>query len=189
MRNAATAASISIGAGVTLASAFASSLGLSVLEQRVGFALGLLLIAVGVAMYFKQRGRGEVEGPGDTFVTSFNQSGGIIAGTVNICEPQQPRLEFRVTAENEQHEDGYHQIAEVTVVHPLSIPNLGARIETRSLQSVTLAPITSGSGFFQGNRATDYASVHNATGRLRLEVVTAEPISAMNPMKVMWSFT
>lgn len=44
-----------LGAGVTLASTFAASLGLSLQQQRIGFAIGVVLILIGVALFFSGR--------------------------------------------------------------------------------------------------------------------------------------
>lgn len=43
------------GLGLTIASSFASSLGLSVREQRVAFAFGIFLMVCGVTLFFYQR--------------------------------------------------------------------------------------------------------------------------------------
>lgn len=56
MPSAGSIATAALGLGVTLASTFASSLGLSVHQQRIGFAVGIVLIAIGAAFYLRRPG-------------------------------------------------------------------------------------------------------------------------------------
>jgi hypothetical protein len=72
---------------VTLASTFASSLGLSLHQQRIGFALGVALILPGVILFFRQS-RTQSPTPPAVSVTSNDQKGGITAHTVNVSVPQ-----------------------------------------------------------------------------------------------------
>jgi hypothetical protein len=71
------------GTGMTLASTFASALGLSVHQQRIGFAFGVFLIALGLGLYFYQhRNRPPAgSGAGDTNVNYGRQDVGINKGT------------------------------------------------------------------------------------------------------------
>jgi hypothetical protein len=55
MPSASASAAGCLGGGVTLASTFAPALGLSVHQQRIGFAVGVLLMLLGVVLYLRQQ--------------------------------------------------------------------------------------------------------------------------------------
>jgi len=52
------AGSVVVGLGLTFASTFAPALGLSVHQQRIGFALGIALVVVGCTIFFLDRRHG-----------------------------------------------------------------------------------------------------------------------------------
>jgi hypothetical protein len=60
MPSAGSIATAALGLGFTIASTFAGSLGLSVHQQRIGFAVGVVLIVLGAILYFR---RGGSQGP------------------------------------------------------------------------------------------------------------------------------
>jgi hypothetical protein len=74
------------GFGVTIASTFVPSLGLSVHQKRIGFAIGVALILVGVVLLIRWRGRRDAAIDSvqsvDQSVRSYHQSGGITARNV-----------------------------------------------------------------------------------------------------------
>jgi hypothetical protein len=105
------AASAVAGAGVTIIGAFASSLGLSVRQQRIAFGFGVLLVVIGVAlMFYERRERsnpmgGEQSHGVNRSIHTEHQSGGVnMTGDVHVTvSAPQPSGE----ATSEQTEQGY----------------------------------------------------------------------------------
>ncbi len=69
-----------VGAGVTLVSTFAQSLGLSITQQRLGFLLGVTLICIGAILFYR-RGRQKDAEKSDTNINYGHQDVGINKGT------------------------------------------------------------------------------------------------------------
>jgi hypothetical protein len=87
-------AAIFIGAGVAIASAFASSLGLTLTEQRIAFACGVLLVVVGIVLLIRKHSErsGSVSDKrsGDLNISGHvtqHGAGSVVAHTINFGTP------------------------------------------------------------------------------------------------------
>jgi hypothetical protein len=84
----------SVGLGVTAASTFAPALGLSLTQQRIGFAFGVALIIFGVILFYLDRSRAEL---GDQIDSMIQEGIRLVAELSIPVEPE--RIEGDVKIE------------------------------------------------------------------------------------------
>jgi hypothetical protein len=107
-------AAIVVGAGVAIASAFASSWGLSTALQRTLSVVGVLLAIFGVGLLIDSwRGLSksvtERDGQGDRSIRTEHQSGGVnITGDIYIQSPR-PGVRASVAADNVAMDNGTYR--------------------------------------------------------------------------------
>jgi hypothetical protein len=131
-------AAILIGAGVAIASAFASSLGLSVNEQRIAFGFGVLLVLAGIIFLIFERDEGSPTVGDDRSITTHGQSGGTnITGDVHISAPQSS-VSIETVAENEPTDGGYQTTVAVHLEAPYAAKNLAVLVNRTSLKGFGL---------------------------------------------------
>ena len=118
-----------LGAGMNLVSLFAPVLGLSASTQRIGFAFGVMLMLLGVALYFRQR-QGPAMTTGDTNINYGQQGIGINKGTINVVTPQ-PAVHATPVVSNEKVDGGY--ASKVRVV--LDVPYAASRVAVKATGS------------------------------------------------------
>ena len=131
------------GAGVTLASTFASSLGLSLHQQRIGFALGVALILLGVALFFRQKRTPQPSPLPPVSVTSHYQSGGITAANVNISAPQ-PQIRGGLAFKDRETDDGVTPRIVVDLDAPYAARAVQVQVRGACILSIEGAPAPEG---------------------------------------------
>lgn len=142
--------SFAFGVGLTIASAFAVSLGLSVTQQRIGFAAGVVLMCAGAALFFVGKGRPAAKAtpPMDSgSITTYNQSGGInVTGGVHITAPR-PSVEIGQVVENEKTGNGYLTTVNIFFKESYAAQNLVVVGSAPSLKIVNINRV--GGGVFE----------------------------------------
>lgn len=120
----------------------------------------------------------EVSGPGATVVTSYNQSGGITAGNVNINAAPEPTLRQTQLFANKPANGGYHTRYEFQVESPYPPGNLYVEVHAPSIRSAELNPQRAGM-VFKGHSGTRpgfaFDNLQQPYGRILLDVYTGDP--------------
>ncbi len=120
----------------------------------------------------------EVDAHSSTFVTSFNQSGGITAGTVNVNAAPEPQLHMREIFANKAEAGRYHSRVELTVESPYPPGNLYVAVHAPSIISMDLSPQRSGAvimGHCGTREGFAFANLQSPYGRINLDVLTKKP--------------
>jgi hypothetical protein len=131
-----------LGAGMNLVSLFAPVLGLSASTQRIGFAFGVMLMLLGVALYFRQR-QEPAKTMGDTNINYGQQGIGINKGTVNIGAPQS-EASGQIVSENEKTDEGFVTTAAIHLKHPYAAPGLAVLVNRTSVKEMRVGPTNGG---------------------------------------------
>jgi hypothetical protein len=178
-------AAIIIGAGVAIASAFASSWGLSVHQQRVAFGFGVLLVLVGVALlvYKRREGGSAMADQGNRSIHTENQSGGTnITGDIHITAPQ-PSVHVSTEAQDKPTDDGYMTTMRVHLDAPYAARNLvvlvgGTGVKTYGINRVDpSASLSTGGITYRGMPATIVGAP--LTSDYRVFITTDGPASGL----------
>lgn len=128
-----------------------------------------------------------VSGSPQNLGISFNQSGGITAGTVNVHAAPEPTLEGRLLFANKPVGDKFHTRVELRVKSPYPPGNLSIGVKAPSVRRIELLPQRAGivsigpSGTRPGFAFTN---LQQPFGTLLLDVFTANP----EKLDVEWDF-
>jgi len=108
------------GVGLTIASAFVTSLGLSVHQQRIGFGVGVVLMLVGATLYFYQSQRRarpdsrgvEAEADHSSTATAAGRDAYSAGRDVNVSVAQPQQVPDALKAARRELRDNREKLAE-----------------------------------------------------------------------------
>jgi len=118
-------------------------------------------------------------------VTSYNQSGGITAQTVNITAAPQPTVKAESIFANQSRNEEYHSRIALAVESPYPASNLFIAVHAPSIRRIELIPQRTGMVMMGhcGNReGMSFANLHHPFGLIHLDVFTGKP----EPLKIEW---
>ena len=117
---------------------------------------------------------------------SFNQSGGITAGTVNISAAPQPKLHARQVFVNQPVDGEYHTQVELLVESHFPLANLHVVAKAPSVRRIRLSPPPAGFVSLAYGNGPGFAAadLQRPYGRISLDVFTGNPEN----IRIEWEF-